>query len=761
MALGPELLFSAAAIVAAATAPTGPETLVAALDVNGVKRPEPVIVQREGEDFYVPAAVLAELGVLLEGVRRSTLGGVEHVRIRDIAGAGASFDAAEQRLRLTLPAGAFQRKVLSYGSSDPGPMTPSGRGMFLNYELIGTTGGGETGLGGAFELGLFSGPAFASTTGLVRMDRDGRKFVRLDSSWSRDDVDGMTTLRIGDSISRGGAGTAPVRFGGIQYGRSFALRPGFITMPVPRLGGEAAVPSVVDLYVNGILAGSRTVQPGAFEVGEVPIVSGDGTVSAIVRDAAGRETMVSESYYAAPALLREGLSDFGYEAGFLRQGYGRRGFSYGAAFASATHRRGVTDRLTVEGHAAATADVQQAGAAADWALPGIGLLGVTFGGSRSREGVGVAAQVRGEHRSDFFSLSGSASYTSPDFVGIGERRDRRGATATVQIFGGVPLSFGSLSLGYFLRDEEGEERDVEHLGLRGAFPIARLGTLRLSARRSFAQDRELAIEASLSVRLGEETSASAQLRQRGGRTDGYALVQRPMPFGEGWGYRARAGFGPNGPGFGAWLTMNGAYGEYGAEVADHGSGLAARVSAAGSVGILGGETFAARRLTQSFAMVSVDGQENVRVYADNHLVGRTDGSGRAIVPRLRPYERNTLRLDFADLPLDASVGEALQEVRPYARGGVAARFSAQRSKSGIVRIEIEGEGPLPAGSVVLLRGREFLTAPGGQVYLEGLEGANDLEVRWPAGACTLSLAVAETDDPQPDLGTRTCTRRAA
>ncbi|MEA3017367.1 MAG: outer rane usher protein, partial [Sphingomonadales bacterium] len=604
-----------------------------------------------------------------------------------------------------------------------------------------------------------SGPAFASSTGLVRWDREGARSVRLDTSWRRDDPDGMTSLRVGDSISRGGAGTAPVRFGGVQYGRSFGLRPGFLTLPVPRMDGEAAVPSIVDLYVNGILAGSRAVRPGPFRVDDVPVVSGDGTVSAIVRDAAGRETVVSENYYASPALLRQGISDFSYEIGFLRRGYGVRSASYGPAFASATHRRGLSDRLTIEGHAAASRDVQQAGAAADMALPRIGLIGGTIAASRSDRGVGSSAEIRFEHRGEAVSLTGSAAFTSADFAQIGEARERRGASTTVQMFAGIPLRFGSLGLAYFLRDEAGSAWDVEHLGVRGSFPLGRLGTLHLSGRQSFGQDRELAIEARLSLRLGRETSASAELRRRDGLSEAFALVQRPVPFGEGLGYRAQAGFGPNGPGFGAWLGFNGPAGEYGAELAVRNGDVAGRVSAAGAIGLLDGELFVSRPLHQSFAVVTVAGQENVRVYADNHLVGRTGRDGRAIVPRLRAYDRNVIRLEYADLPLDAEVAQGARGIRPYARGGVSVRFSARRRRGGMVRIEIEGGDALPAGSTVRLGGRDFLVAHGGQVYLEGLEPANQLEVRWPAGTCSLRLVVPDGADPQPDLGTRRCTPR--
>ncbi|NEV03151.1 hypothetical protein, partial [Bradyrhizobium uaiense] len=41
-------------------------------------------------------------------------------------------------------------------------------------------------------------------------------------------------------------------FGGLQAQRDFALRPDLITAPLATIGGSAAVPSTVDVYVNNI-----------------------------------------------------------------------------------------------------------------------------------------------------------------------------------------------------------------------------------------------------------------------------------------------------------------------------------------------------------------------------------------------------------------------------------------------------------------------------------------------------------------------------
>ncbi len=136
-----------------------------------------------------------------------------------------------------------------------------------------------------------------------RWTRQGAGFVRLDTNWTIDDPANMRVLRLGDSISRGGVGGGPLRFAGIQAARNFSVQPGFVTIPLPSLSASAALPSVVDVYVDGALRQSRDVQPGPFEIADVPVVTGGG-VQLIVRDLLGREVLYRQSYYSAPTLLR-------------------------------------------------------------------------------------------------------------------------------------------------------------------------------------------------------------------------------------------------------------------------------------------------------------------------------------------------------------------------------------------------------------------------------------------------------------------------
>ena len=95
--------------------------------------------------------------------------------------------------------------------------------------------------------------------------------------------------------------------------------------------------------------------------------------------------------------------------------------------------------------------------------------------------------------------------------------------------------------------------------------------------------------------------------------------------------------------------------------------------------VFGGDTFLSRTIDQGFGVVQVPGYANVQVYADNQPVAVTNDKGNALVPRLRPYEDNSIRIEQADLPLDAEIDTLQLKAVPFRRSGVEVIFPVRRS----------------------------------------------------------------------------------
>ena len=596
----------------------------------------------------------------------------------------------------------------------------------------------------------------ATSSFVARVGQADPGFVRLETSWRFDDPDRMRTLRIGDAITRGGVGGAPMRFGGFQFGTNFAVQPGYLTLPLPSLSGSAALPSVADVYVNNVLRDRRTLPPGPFEIANVPVITGSGDVQLVVRDLLGRETVVTQSYYSSPGLLRRGLSDYSVEVGLLRRDFGRASNHYGALLVSASERVGLTDGLTAEAHGEATADTQMAGFGAELALPGIGVVEGSVAGSNSERGEGAEVRVGFERRTPHLSYGFVAELATPDFVTVGFLPDWRPPSATIQAFVGIPTRFGSLGLSY-LRREGRSDRDVQLLSATGSVRLGRFGTLHLSARSNLRNGRDNAGELFLIIPFGHRTSASGGVRVHDGSAMLNALLQQNPPVGPGLGYRLEAGIGDVSRIEGR-VTLQTDFGTYDAELSWVDGSTGARVSASGAIGVVQGTIFASRELTQSFATVRVGKYPGVRVYEDNQLVGTTNGSGEVVIPRLRPFDRNLIRLEVADLPMDAEIASPEMTVRPRDRSGVVADFHARRSRSAMARLLLDDGKPLPRDATLRLDGRpaEIVVAPGGEVYLSGLADRNRGAVTWSGGSCRIEFDFLHSRDAQPDLGDIRC-----
>ncbi|MBO7942141.1 fimbria/pilus outer membrane usher protein, partial [Streptomyces sp. S9] len=150
--------------------------------------------------------------------------------------------------------------------------------------------------------------------------------VRLDTSWRWSKPESMFAIAVGDVISGQLDWTRPLRLGGVRFGRDFGLQPYRITTPLPTLVGEVAVPSAVDLYVNGLRQYSGEVAPGPFQLTTVPGITGAGSAQLVVTDAFGRVRTIDFPFYAAQQLLAKGLSDWSVSLGVARESYALRSF---------------------------------------------------------------------------------------------------------------------------------------------------------------------------------------------------------------------------------------------------------------------------------------------------------------------------------------------------------------------------------------------------------------------------------------------------
>lgn len=676
---------------------------------------------------------------------------------------GATYHINRQSLSVEInaPATAFVGSALGLQDSLAAPPPRPQPGVMLNYDLSLSHSVDNASSGATLEAVAFNGFGTVVTSALISATGNSRSATRLDTYWRYDLPHRMESLAVGDAVGVGGGWSRPARYGGVRWGRDFGLRPGFVTLPQISLAGEAALPSTVEVLVNNARRLSQPVQPGPFDLSTVPIVTGAGEIGLVVRDLLGRETVVRQSYYASPRLLAPGVTDFSFEAGWLRTGYGRDS-TYGDGFGAATWRQGLSNSLTGEGRIELQAGrraggVELASLLGTW---GVGRLALAASSSNS-PGLHESGQLlqAGIERSS--AKGGGAlqyEYASRGFAPFGEASGPQAAALRARerwlaSLGGPLWGAVNASLSY-VRQTRWDGDRLSLLGLSLSMPLWQRASLSLSVNKRLDSDRSWGLGLSLNLPLDDGLNAASRVeRGTDGQLTGAVSAVRNAPTGPGLGWRVQAATTASQRAQ-AGLQYNTSHSEWALDAVASADGqLSARAGGRGTIGWVGGMAFASRPVGQgSVAVVKVGGIEGVPVQRSHQVVAITDARGLAFVPGLLPWQKNQIEIDPVDLPLDVEVANTMVEVTPYARSGVVLDFGVRRTRQALLVLHQADGAPVPPGAKVRLLpdGPEFMTGRRGEVWLTDLAtGPQRMQVRWPHGGCTLVLTVPASPDGMP------------
>jgi len=727
--------------------------------VNGVEFTEANRYLRTADGkLFAPTSAVAQWRVRVPQGEVRTIDGQAYVPLDAIPGLWHRIDDASQQLIVEAKPSAFVANAIPGIETQPMALSPIAHGAFLNYDAHATAQRGADALAGLVEFGVFNVFGVGSTAFLGTRSASEDRLVRLDTTWTRDLPDRMETLRLGDGITRPGAWGQTVRFGGLQWGTNFATRPDFVPFILPSVRGQAAVPSTVDLVVDNARLATTSVPPGPFELNRIPVVTGAGEVQVAVRDLLGRQTVVTQPYYVSPALLREGRADYSVEAGWTRADFGLVNNDYRDPFAAGTYRVGVADDLTVEGHGEFSGRQQTAGFSASNLWSHFGVANFSVAESRNERGaLGALGAVGFERQSRQLSVAVQTQWTTGSFARLGLPADRPAPRQlTVARVGFSPSGRDSLAVGYLVQNDRGSGR-TKALTASYSTHIARDVYVSLFAASTLAGGSSTTAGMVLTMPLGVRTAASAGWTRQAGHDEEYAQLQRNVTAGNSVGYRLLAGQ-AGGPHEEAGVVLQTDVAVLGAE-AGRAFGVAREtLDAAGGVAAVDGGVRFSRRIDDSFAVVKVADYPGVRVYVENQEVARTDAGGVAFLPQLRPYQRNQVRIDEQDLPLEAEVDALGITVTPAYRSAALAEFPVRRGDGAVLQIVLDDGTPLPAGATVHVLGREaaFPVAMRGEAYVTGLERHTRLVARWNGQTCELAVALPQPAGPLPRIGPLPC-----
>ncbi|MBO9623159.1 MAG: fimbrial biogenesis outer membrane usher protein [Sphingomonas sp.] len=734
----------------------------------------------------ISAERLRLLGFALRGIPPDA----QQVRLSDLPGVTYRYVEAQQMVEIDAGDQSLVPVVLD-ASAAPRPLdldrVTRNTGAVLNYGIYAD--GSEDGVRASaqYDFRLLTGLGVASTSGYLAYDDYLTRrldHIRLDTNWRSTDVRRAITLTIGDTVGEGGQLNTAYRLGGIQLRRDYDMRPDLVTTALPTLNGSAAVPSAIDLYINGLRYYTGEVRRGPFQFRSLPSLRGGATATIVLTDANGRVTRFDKPLFFVPGLLPQGKLDFSVEAGFPRLNYGSESFDYfdGPA-ASASVRYGITDALTLQGHAEGMGDLVNGSLGGTLRLGTLGAVTAGFGASRFRGKTGTRYLLEAQTRLLGVDLYGSIERSDSDFQTIVTAtelkvRDKR-VDSLPEPLPGDPMnpflvafsrrteragaSFSLLGTGFNLAYTRVRiaDRDMRIANVGVQRTLGRNVSLWGNAYKRFGDSRDYAVVVGLSMQLGRRSWASSNVSYSPDSTRISSQYTHNTGSGEGswsWSLASSEVVSGSGSGYAAADVV------YRAHHATLGAGLeysrgSLRVNgyAEGAIVAMGG-VFLTPSIDRSFAVVRGAGP-NTPLFVDTRAVAHADSRGRALLPSLRSLATNTIAIDPSNLPVDLQAPRTEIEVVPDDRAGVIVDFRVAPEAAAVVILVDDAGTPLPVGSTVVLEGGGEPAVVGfdGRTFLTGLKPQNRALVHRAEGAdCSVSFDFKPVAGQQVVIGPLPC-----
>ena len=743
--------------------PAAYDPVVAEVTVNRQKRGEFTLVRSADGDFYARAADLPALGLAESLAPRRTVQfqGEAHVSLKSLLPQRLAFDDKRLALEVDFPAEALRGR--SFDLTPPRPGIAQGRpdsGAFLNYRLSASDGaaGEPQRYGLAHELAArFDGVLLRNEAAFVS-EGAATRGLRYNTQLVYDRPQDQQRYIVGDQTAASGELGSTAAIGGIGLAKHYPLTPNVVRQPLAGYAGAVSTPSLVEVRMGGVPVFREQVPAGPFELRNLQQYAGARDVEVVVRDALGREQTIGFPYYFADQALRQGLHEYSYSAGALRENLGVSNGDYGAGVFSAFHRYGLNDRVTLGGRGEAASGLKNFGPTALYRDDRLGAFSAAYSLSERDGQDGRASSLGHVYQSAGFGTHLNARRYSERYAVAQDLVAPLGLKAE-------RLAGGSLALpraGTLFLDRTITERwalpaqQATRLGY--SYSMGRRGSLFATFTRTHqtSTQNQLFVGLLLTLDPAKTLHLSARRDASGNESLG-AQFSSAVPAGEGLGYR----LGTDGIGGGDTRNLFG-FAQYNGRIASltvdaartrsSGDGVdRAEVAVAGAATWIDGRVGLTRQIEDSAVAVQLGAPlEGVRVYSNNQEVGRTDRDGRLLVPRVGSYYETQISIDEADIPLDHTLGAMRQVVAPPYRSASLVRFDVRRlhAVEGVLLVR-SGARLVPAENAAVRVGAlEFTTGRGGRYYVEELApGRHEARL----GNCRFFLEVPKSIEPLTTL----------
>jgi len=772
------------------------EAIVLRVTLNTEGRGDLFVWRTSDLDFLVKVEDLRLMGFKEPVGNLAVLDGEPHMSLKSMRGVGFAFDEKTLALNITAEPQLLPIQALgSQGAQRIRGVIPDNNSVFANYALN-TSGGSSvigTSLGFAGELGWRLGDYLLLSDGIVTQAASGqRQFVRLMSSATHDDRETLQRTVVGDFFTPSREFSSGVNLGGVSISKLYGIDPYFNKFPTQSVRGSAALPSDLEVYLDGQRIRSEKIKPGEFELRDILAYGGARNVQVVLRDAFGRVQQLNYSFYFSDQPLRQGLQEYSYNLGALRRDYGVASNHYGPLAFSMFHRYGLSDAVTLGLRAEGKRAVFNAVPTATVVLGSAGVVNMALAGSSLEGRRGAAGSASYNYQARSWSLGLSLRRDWGDYAALGDpptisNRKYEGSLAASYYLPGL----GSVSLSHSAL--------LTRAGMvaSAATPTQPFNVLPLDNRRITALSYSVplvsgrvALTASLSHTTGKEKSSeafvglnffldrdySAAASYRGGKDGRTEAVQftRNQPIGEGMGYLLAADRATSATTsstqFNSRIQYNAPAAILRAELdRRQESGQIAnnyRVSVAGGLAYVAGEVALGRPVTGSFGIVKVGELPDVAVAVNGQPIGKTNSQGKVFVPTLTPYFDNDVSIAPESVPIEYSIPATLKKVSPNLRSGALIDFAVTKIQAFTGKLKSRQAGAMTAvefQEISFSAGgkiQKMQTGRGGEFYIENLKpGSYAATVLVEGKLCLFDLIIPQSDETFVELGELVCQSR--
>lgn len=772
-----------AAAAMAAFDPDNIDKLLLDVQINGYSRGKIGEFTLRNGKLFSRAQELHDLGLRLPAALLSTPNLI--VGLSDLPGVTYSIDQKKQILLITASDSALLPALLlpeGIGDAKGQREIESGTGLTLNYDIAGTFTGGQAGATGSFDMRAFTPKGILSSDwlaygGAAKSASGTNTAIRLDSAYTYADVNSLRRYSLGDFITSGLAWTRPVYMEGAQIRSDFTTRPDLITFPLPSVTGSAAVPSTVSVLTNGNQVVSGEVAAGPFEIPELPVISGSGTITVTVTNALGQQVSMSKPFYASSTLLKPGLQIYSAQAGLVRRNWGAYSNDYGKMAGAAIYRRGLTRLFTAEGSVEDTSGMTAGGAGGVMQIGNLGVVNFAASASTgSAGGMGAQYSLGAQRVGRVFDIGASAIIANRYYQDVAAMNGAGVPRKQISAFTGLTFRrFGSISAAYAGLDQDASTVTIPPAPTPAGPMLSHVVSANYSRQvhhmsiyatyfKNYANSGSSSgLQVGLTIPLGKRSvvSANGSSNYSSGSPSQYvgqAQVQQSAPQVGEWGYLASVSEGSGSHEFGQGQYKS-HVGLFTAGVDLDGGTTTWRGESTAAISYVDKHLFPSNWVYDSFAIVDTGSVPHVHILQENRPVGRTNSKGLLLVPDMRSFEQNQIRVDPSDIPPDATLITDLRVIRPQDRSGVVVKYPIKFNRAALVQVVDAAGAPIPLGSTATLKATGVVYPIGydGDVYIEGLDSHNEVTVESADGRhCTLAFKYTPLPGDIPSIGPLLC-----